>query len=506
MPDLAMIRILESDEVIKMLSKRANEDGDINLRESVNDILAQVRAGGDGALCRLTERLDGCQLSPDSIKVTREEIDEARSMVDRDVMRAIREAGENIRVYHEKQKINSWFQCEREGVLLGQLVTPLTRIGVYVPGGKASYPSSVLMNVIPAVVAGVKDIAMVTPPGKDGKINIHTLAAAAEAGIKEIYRVGGAQAVAALAYGTETIKRVDKITGPGNKYVTMAKRLVYGTVDIDMLAGPSEILVVADSSANPAFIAADLLSQAEHDEMAAAVLVTPDRALALAVRDEVDRQIKLLSRSGIAEKAVTDYGAIVITGNIEEAIDLANTIAPEHLELAVSDPFGWLGMIKAAGAVFLGHYSPEPVGDYVAGPNHVLPTGGTARFYSPLGVDQFVKKTSVISYNRKALEREASGIIKIAGVEGLDAHAESVEIRMRQNIQRPPASAYDKGDEVSEGRFDIIQDIRDESIEKNSYGSLQDLSCLPAIPERRKDSGQPQTKTMLSGEVKPENE
>ncbi|MCL4441299.1 MAG: histidinol dehydrogenase, partial [Firmicutes bacterium] len=361
-------------------------------------------------------------------------------------------------------------------------VRPLERVGIYVPGGKASYPSSVLMNAIPAMVAGVSEIAMVTPPGKDGSISIHTLAAAAEAGVKEVYRVGGAQAVAALAYGTAGIKRVDKITDPCQN-----KRLVYGAVDIDMLAGPSEILVVADSTANPVYVAADLLSQAEHDEMAAVVLVTPDRNLARAVCEEVARQVKLLERSEIAVRAVSDYGAIVITESIEEAIGLANRIAPEHLELAVNDPFAWLGMVKAAGAVFLGHYSPEPVGDYVAGPNHVLPTGGTARFFSPLGVDQFVRRTSVIAYSRKALEREAPGILTLAAVEGLGAHAGSVEVRMRQNIPSPSGAYFDKGDEVGGKRIDIIQDIDCEIDNPVKVGQdkLQGLSSLPGFPERR---------------------
>ncbi|HBV96646.1 MAG TPA: histidinol dehydrogenase [Desulfotomaculum sp.] len=481
-----MIRIMDTAQVLEMLRKRAGGEGDDSLREQVAAIIEQVRAGGDDALCSITGRLDGCVLAPDDLKVGEEELEEAVKKADPNFLRALRKARDNIREYHEKQKINSWFDCGREGVLLGQMVRPLERVGIYVPGGKASYPSSVLMNAIPAIVAGVSEIAMTTPPGKDGSVNIHTLAAAYEAGVKEVYRVGGAQAVAALAFGTDRIKRVDKITGPGNRYVTMAKRLVYGAVDIDMLAGPSEILVVADSSANPVYVAADLLSQAEHDEMAAVVLITPDRTLALAVVEEVSRQIKLLERSAIAVRSVSDYGAIVITENIEEALELANSIAPEHLELAVSDPFAWLGMVKAAGAVFLGHYSPEPVGDYVAGPNHVLPTGGTARFFSPLGVDQFVRRTSVISYTRKALEREAPGIIKLAEVEGLGAHSRSVEVRMRQNIPRPTATKFDKGDEVGAKRIDIIQDIDCEIDRpvKAGQDQLQDLSSLPEFPER----------------------
>ncbi|MHB8157340.1 MAG: histidinol dehydrogenase, partial [Desulfocucumaceae bacterium] len=450
-----MIRILDAGEALDLLGKRASQDGDANLRENVTGIIAQVKAGGDGALCRLTAQLDGCNLTPDGIKVSSDEIEVARKEVGLDFLLALREARDNIRDYHEKQKINSWFQCDREGVLLGQLVRPWERVGIYVPGGKASYPSSVLMNAIPAKVAGVAEIAMVTPPGKDGSVNKYTLAAAAEAGVSEIYRVGGAQAVAALAYGTKTIRPVEKITGPGNKYVTMAKKLVFGTVNIDMLAGPSEVLVIADSSANAAFVAADLLSQAEHDEMAAVALLTPDRSLALSVKEELEKQLKLLGRSEIAKRSISDYGFIVITESIAEAIDLSNRIAPEHLELAVEDPFSWLGRVRAAGAVFLGHYTPEPVGDYMAGPNHVLPTGGTARFFSSLGVDQFIRRTSVISYSYSALEREAGSIMKLATVEGLDAHASSVGIRMKKDLPKVSKATYDKGDHLGEGRFDI---------------------------------------------------
>ncbi|MCL6612248.1 MAG: histidinol dehydrogenase [Peptococcaceae bacterium] len=480
-----MIRIVEADEAIDLLKKReAGEDGDLAGR--VAGIIGAVRSGGDAALCRICGELDGCLLAPDRIRVSGEEIRQAREKVDSDFLRALGRAADNIRAYHQKQVVNSWIDCAREGVVLGQLVRPLRRVGIYVPGGKASYPSSVLMNAIPAAVAGVEEIAMATPPGRDGEVDPHTLAAAAEAGVTEIYRIGGAQAIAALAYGTETVRPVDKITGPGNRYVTMAKRLVFGAVDIDMLAGPSEVLVVADSSANPAYVAADLLSQAEHDEMAAVMLVTPDRELARQVGIELERQLKSLERSEIAAAALSGYGAIIITGSVEEAVELANRIAPEHLELMVRDPFSWLGRVKAAGAVFLGHYSPEPVGDYLAGPNHVLPTGGTARFFSPLGVDQFIRRTSLVYYSRDALHREAPDIVRLASVERLGAHARSVEIRMSRNLPEGGRAGFDKGDEVSSGPFDIIQ--------KSPAGTDGDpgrggprpdsLSGLPAFPDR----------------------
>lgn len=454
-----MIKILMAEEAGEMLKKRIAKRNR-ELEESVAGIIEEVIKGGDGALCDLSLRLDGCGLTPEKIRVSEEEIEMALKEADRDFLREIKSARDNIKAYHEKQLQNSWFDCAREGVMLGQLITPLDRVGIYVPGGKASYPSSVLMNAVPAKVAGVREIAMFTPPGNDGRVNVNTLAAAAVAGVAEIYRIGGAQAVAAMAYGTETIRPVDKITGPGNRYVTAAKRLVFGTVGIDMLAGPSEILVIADSSANPAFVAADLLSQAEHDEMAAVVLITPDRELAGLVGEEIERQLRIIGRSGIAAKAVADYGAIVIAGSLEEAVELANGFAPEHLELAVSDPFSWLGKIRSAGAVFLGHFTPEPVGDYVAGPNHVLPTGGTARFSSPLGVDQFVRRTSVISYSRSALEREAPGIIMMATVEGLDAHAASVEIRIKKGLpELKKREKYQNENEISLKRFDVIQHL-----------------------------------------------
>ncbi len=425
-----MIRIFQKgDPALKGLMER-NPAGREEAFAGVAEIIKMVRRDGDQALCRYAAEFDRVEIKPADIKVGPQEIEQAYRLVDGEFLDSLRLALSNIEKYHRRQAVNSWFDTDGDGTILGQMVAPLARVGIYVPGGKASYPSSVLMNAIPAKVAGIPEIVMVTPPGRDGKINPHTLVAAAEAGVDEIYRVGGAQAIAALAYGTESIKPVVKITGPGNLYVTLAKQQVYGRVDIDMLAGPSEVLVVADSGANPRFIAADLLSQAEHDEMAAGVLITPDQDLARAVRDELERQLAELDRRETAARSVRDYGAIIITGNIEEAIDLANEYAPEHLELMLSDPFSWLGRVRAAGAVFLGQYSPEPVGDYLAGPNHVLPTGGTARFYSPLGVDAFIKRTSVISYTRPALERVAANIIKLAGVEGLDAHARAVKVRI----------------------------------------------------------------------------
>lgn len=480
-----VIRIVEANEVLDLLKKRnSGEGGDLAGR--VAEIISAVRAEGDAALCRLSLELDGCPLDAASIKVSGEEMERAMTRVDSDFLRAVRRAGDNIRAYHEKQVVNSWFDCGREGVVLGQMIRPLQRVGIYVPGGKASYPSSVLMNAVPARVAGVEEIAMVTPPGRDGEVSASTLAAAAVAGVTEIYRIGGAQAIAALAYGTGTVRPVDKITGPGNRYVTMAKRLVFGVVDIDMLAGPSEILVVADASANPAYVAADMLSQAEHDEMAAAILITPDRDLARSVAAELERQLRLLERSDIAAAALSGYGAIIITGSVEEAVELANRFAPEHLELMVRDPFTWLGGVRAAGAVFLGQYSPEPVGDYMAGPNHVLPTGGTARFFSPLGVDQFIRRTSVVYYSRDALHREAPDIMKLAAVEGLGAHGRSVEIRMSRDVREKAGPVFDKGDEVSSGRFDIIQEGDSGTEGGARQGSLQleSLQGLPGIPER----------------------
>lgn len=427
----ALIRIYEADEpVIEKIQRRKALDHR-QTAALVAEILSEVRSGGDRAVCALTARFGGPELRPDQLKVTGAEIKAAYDLVEKSFLDSLRLAIQNITAYHQKQQANSWFKTDENGAILGQMVRPLRRVGIYVPGGKASYPSSVLMIAIPARVAGVRELVMVSPPAEDGLLNPYTLVAAAEVGISEIYKAGGAQAVAALAYGTESIPQVDKITGPGNIYVTLAKQQVYGQVDIDMLAGPSEVLIIADETADPGFVAADLLSQAEHDEMASAILLTPCYELAGKVQEEVARQAAGLDRREIIKKSLADYGAIVITGDIEHAFDLANRIAPEHLELMLAEPFRWLFRVENAGAVFLGHYSPEPVGDYLAGPSHVLPTGGTAKFYSPLGVDTFLKKTSLISYNSTALEQVAADVINLAGVEGFHAHANSVKIRLK---------------------------------------------------------------------------
>ncbi|WP_010273024.1 histidinol dehydrogenase [Paenibacillus senegalensis] len=399
---------------------------------AVKQIIERVRKEGDQALFAYSESLDKIKL--DSLRVSDEVIQAAYREVDDEFLAAIREAAANIRRYHEKQKRVTWLEPEADGTLLGQMIRPLKRVGIYVPGGKAAYPSSVLMNAIPALVAGVPEVVMVTPPATAGQpgINPYILVAAAEVGIREVYGVGGAQAIAALAYGTETIAPVDKIVGPGNIYVALAKRYVFGVVDIDSIAGPSEIVVLADSSANAAYIAADLLSQAEHDEMASAVLVTPSQQLAEQVRQEVDRQLAALPRRSIAEKSLRDYGAILTVDSLEEGIDIVNRLAPEHLELMVEEPFGWLGRIENAGAIFLGPYSSEPVGDYFAGPNHILPTNGTARFSSPLSVDDFVKKSSLIHYSKQAMQAHGRKIITLAEREGLHGHARAIELRLEK--------------------------------------------------------------------------
>jgi len=412
--------------------KREVEYGSPEQNAAVREIVAAVRTKGDAALLEFTERFDGVKLEASGLKVTEEEIQAAYGQVDEEFLAAIREAAANIRAFHEKQKQKSWMEPAPDGTLLGQIVRPLRRVGVYVPGGKAAYPSSVLMNVIPAQVAGVPEIVMVTPPATGGQagINPYILVASAEAGVKEIYRVGGAQAIAALAYGTETIAPVDKICGPGNIYVALAKREVYGAVDIDSIAGPSEIVVLADGSADPVYIAADLLSQAEHDEMASAVLVTPSAGLAKAVSDAVERQLADLPRAAIARKSIDDYGAILTVDSLDEGIAVVNRLAPEHLEIMTADPLDVAGRIENAGAIFLGAYSTEPVGDYFAGPNHILPTNGTARFASALGVDDFVKKSSLIRYSREALLKHGGKIMALARREGLEAHARAVEVRL----------------------------------------------------------------------------
>ncbi len=407
--------------------KEANRD---KITEAVAEIIKQVKQVGDSALCRYTAQFDKVHINPSQLEVQPEEIKDAYDKVDEHFLSALSLALRNITKYHEKQLRTSWFEPEPDGTMLGQLLRPLERVGIYVPGGTAAYPSSVLMNALPAKVAGVKEIIMVTPPDSQGQINPHTLVAAAEAGVTKIFRVGGAQAIASMAVGTTTIEKVDKITGPGNIYVTLAKQQVYGLVDIDMLAGPSEVLIVADREADPAYIAADMLSQAEHDVMSSAVLITESRSLAEAVRYELTTQLSDLPRHEVARKSLANFGVIVVTDSLDEAMVLANRFAPEHLELMVNNPHRLLGQVVNAGAVFLGAYSPEPVGDYLAGPNHILPTGGTARFFSPLNVDSFIKKTSVISFSRHALEQTGPAVIKLAQVEGLDAHARAVKIRL----------------------------------------------------------------------------
>ena len=397
--------------------------------DSVQKIIDDVKENGDEAVFRLTRQFDGAQIDASNIRVTEEEIKEAYSKVDPALIEVIRKAIVNIRVYHEKQKRTSWFESTAEGTMLGQKITPLASTGVYVPGGKAAYPSSVLMNIVPAKVAGVDKIVMVSPPGKDGKLNPGTLVAANEAGADEIYKVGGAQAIAALAYGTASIPKTDKIVGPGNIYVALAKKAVYGFVSIDSIAGPSEVLVIADETANPRYVAADLLSQAEHDELASAILVTTSEELAKKVAEEIDGFLKILFRHEIIEKSLENYGHILIAQNLEEAIDIANEIASEHLEIVTKDPFEVMTKIRNAGAIFIGEYSSEPLGDYFAGPNHILPTNGTAKFFSPLSVDDFVKKSSIIYYSRQALKRDANDIITFANAESLTAHANSIKVR-----------------------------------------------------------------------------
>ncbi len=396
---------------------------------TVKTIVERVRKEGDPAVLEYTEKFDKAKLSLKDIRVAPDEIQAAYAKIETKKIEALKLAAKNIRAFHEKQKISSWVSQESDGVILGQLARPIRSVGIYVPGGKACYPSSVLMNVIPATVAGVEQIVMCSPaPG--GELNPYILAAADISGVKEIYKIGGAQAVAAMAYGTATIPRVDKIVGPGNIYVATAKRYVFGQVDIDMIAGPSEILVIADHTANPAFVASDLLSQAEHDELASSILITTSREIADKVDAEVERQMANLSRKEIARKAIDRFGAIVLAPGLQDSADISNSIAPEHLELAVENPFEFLALIKNAGAIFLGHYTPEPVGDYIAGPNHVLPTGGTARFFSPLSTDSFMKRSSLIFYTREGLDRVGEAVMQIADVEGLEAHGNTIKVRM----------------------------------------------------------------------------
>ena len=397
--------------------------------ETVQSIVDQVKAKGDEALFAFTKEFDKAEVSAETVRVGEEEIEEAYRQVKPELLEVMKRSLENIRSYHEKQKRNSWFDARPDGTILGQKVTPLASAGVYVPGGKAAYPSSVLMNIIPAQVAGVERIVMVTPPGKDGRVNPVTLTAAHLAGATEVYRVGGAQAVAALAFGTQSIPRVDKIVGPGNIFVALAKKAVYGHVSIDCIAGPREILVIADGGDNLRYVAADLLSQAEHDELASAILVTDSRELAQAVSAEVDGFLKVLSRREIIEKSLENYGYILVVDSMEQAVEAANAIAPEHLEIVTANPFALMTKIRNAGAIFLGEYSSEPLGDYYAGPNHILPTNGTARFFSPLSVDDFVKKSSIIYYSREALAAAHGDIEAFAEAEGLTAHANSIKVR-----------------------------------------------------------------------------
>lgn len=421
-----------TEDSIKDLLKSLLKRSPINYREqedAVNNILTNVKDNGDLALFEYTEKFDKVKLTAETIKVTDEEIAEAYEQVDDELIRVIRLAMKNIEDYHEMQKEESWFDSKPDGTILGQKITPLSRVGVYVPGGKAAYPSSVLMNVIPAKVAGVDEIIMCTPPGHDGKVYPTTLVSAKEAGVDTIYKVGGAQAIGALAYGTESIPQVDKIVGPGNIFVALAKKAVFGYTGIDSVAGPSEILVLADETANPRYVAADLLSQAEHDQLASAILVTTSLEVAEKVQAEIEGFVKDLERKDIIQASLDNYGYIIIAEDMDTAIDAVNAIASEHLEIVTKDPFGTMTKVRNAGAIFLGESSSEPLGDYFAGPNHVLPTNGTARFFSPLGVDTFVKKSSIISYSRDALRNIHNEIETFAKAEGLTAHANSIKVR-----------------------------------------------------------------------------
>lgn len=413
-----------------LLKRSPNSYGEFESR--VSDIIEHVRKERDAAVFSYTEKFDGAHINAENILVTEEEIAEAYENVDKKLLDVIRKALVNIREYHAKQRQFSWFDSEDSGIILGQKVTPLQNVGVYVPGGKAVYPSSVLMNVLPAKVAGVPNIVMTTPPGRDGKICASTLVAAKEAGVDKIYKVGGAQAIAALAFGTESIPKVDKIVGPGNIYVALAKKAVFGYVSIDSIAGPSEILVLADETAKPRFVAADLLSQAEHDEMASAILITTSQTLAEEVSAEVDKFVEELSRKEIITKSLDNYGYILVADNLQDAIDTANEIASEHLEIVTANPFEVMTKIRNAGAIFIGEYSSEPLGDYFAGPNHVLPTNGTAKFFSPLSVDDFIKKSSIISYSKEALEPVYKDIVQFAECEQLTAHANSIRVRFEK--------------------------------------------------------------------------
>jgi histidinol dehydrogenase len=429
-----MIRILkfsdsDFDEKFAAIEGRG-ASAPAGVEETVKQIIAEVRQRGDAALFELTAKFDRLELTAESIEVPANELDAALARIPIDDRQALELAAERIGRFHAKQKQETWLSSDEDDIQLGQMVTPLDRVGIYVPGGKAAYPSSVLMNAVPAKVAGVGEVIMVVPM-PDGLANPHVLAAARIAGVDRVFRIGGAQAVAALAYGTASIPRVDKITGPGNIYVATAKQLVFGQVDIDMIAGPSEILIINDGSGNPAHLAADLLSQAEHDELASSVLITTSAELAAQVQTEVEKQLKLLSREAIARQSIDAYGAVILARDLDEAIAFSNRIAPEHLELAVDEPLAILSQIRHAGAIFLGHYTPEAAGDYIAGPNHTLPTGGTARFFSPLSLEDFVKKSSLVCFSQQGLERLGKQIVQIAELEGLEAHGKSVSIRLK---------------------------------------------------------------------------
>uniref|UniRef100_C6E7F8 Histidinol dehydrogenase n=1 Tax=Geobacter sp. (strain M21) TaxID=443144 RepID=C6E7F8_GEOSM len=429
---MQFLDIREADFQAKFdaIVERGEESGR-EVEEVVLGIIADVRSRGDEALLEYTRRFDRLECDAAGLEVTPEEFEKALAKVDQKDLAALKLAVERVARFHEKQKQQSWISTEESDIMVGQKVTPLAKVGIYVPGGKACYPSSVVMNAVPAKVAGVGEIVMVVPaPG--GEMNPHVLTAAKLSGVDRVFRIGGAQAVAALAYGTATVPKVDKITGPGNIYVATAKKLVFGQVGIDMIAGPSEILVINDGSGNPVHVAADLLSQAEHDELASSVLITTDRSFGEQVAAEVERQLKELSREVIARKSWESFGVIIVAGNLEEAIAFSNRIAPEHLELAVENPFEILPLITNAGAIFMGHYTPEAAGDYLAGPNHTLPTGGTARFFSPLSVDDFVKKSSIIHFTRGGLERVGEDIVRISRLEGLDAHGRSVSLRLEK--------------------------------------------------------------------------
>ena len=430
------MRILKLNEQTKknvledLLKRSPNQYTEYESR--VASILNEVKTRRDEAVFEFTKRFDGADINAGNFVVSEEEIQEAYEAVDPKLLEIIRKAKKNIEIYHEKQRQYSWFDSKPDGTMLGQKVTALQRVGVYVPGGKAVYPSSVLMNILPAKVAGVDEIIMVTPPGKDGKVNPNTLVAAKEAGADIIYKVGGAQAIAAMAYGTESIPKVDKIVGPGNIYVALAKKAVYGHVSIDSIAGPSEILVIADEGANPRFVAADLLSQAEHDELASAILLTTSEELAKKVSEQVEVFVEELSRTDIMRKSLDNYGYILVADSMEDVIEVANEIASEHLEIMTKNPYDVMMKVRNAGAIFVGEYSSEPLGDYFAGPNHVLPTNGTAKFFSPLGVDDFIKKSSIIAYSRQALEEIHLDIEQFAEAERLTAHANSIKVRFEK--------------------------------------------------------------------------